>query len=358
MSAAIWFFRGVSKAVSGTADRMDAMQNLRYGISTLDRELRNAGAGTTGSQPTLVYISPTVVVFNADIVANYAGSPTAVNYDPDVSANAVSAPTTSQKFLIPGTSILYPDSTYRTTGGDLSPAETLTYWVTPDSTPGATGLYLLMRQVNNNAPDVVARNLMPFPGQPFFSWLQTDTSGNLFTVATANLPMRHSVPIHGALGDTGVASRIDSIRAVQVSFYASNGLTGTQQVIRALATTIRIPNAGLATQRSCGDQPLFGKTVAATFTGTDTVPVISVSWSPATDETGGQQDVEKYLVYRRTAAGTFAGALNEVAAGQSSYTFKDGAVLNDSTYYYQVTAVDCTPLESTPSASGAVTVPH
>jgi hypothetical protein len=166
------------------------------------------------------------------------------------------------------------------------------------------------------------------------------------------------VPIHGALGDTGVASRIDSIRAVQVSFYASNGLTGTQQVIRALATTIRIPNAGLATQRSCGDQPLFGKTVAATFTGTDTVPVISVSWSPATDETGGQQDVEKYLVYRRTAAGTFAGALNEVAAGQSSYTFKDGAVLNDSTYYYQVTAVDCTPLESTPSASGAVTVPH
>ena len=32
MSGAIWFFRGVNRAVSGTSDRMDAMQNLRYGL--------------------------------------------------------------------------------------------------------------------------------------------------------------------------------------------------------------------------------------------------------------------------------------------------------------------------------------
>jgi prepilin-type N-terminal cleavage/methylation domain-containing protein len=359
MASAIWFFRGVSRAVAGTADRMDAMQNLRYGISTLDRDLRNAGAGTTDWQPTLVYISPTVVVFNADLVSNIAGSPTAVNYNPDVNTNAVSAVTTSQKFAIPGTSIYYPDSTYRTTGGELSPAETITYWVTSDTSSGAaSGTYALMRQVNNNAADVVARNLLPFPGKPFFDWLQTDTLGNLFSVTSANLPMRHSVPIHGALGDTGVASRIDSIRAVSVNFYASNGLTGTQQVLRALATTIRIPNAGLSKQRSCGDQPLFGKAVTATFTGTDTVPVITLTWAPATDETGGQSDVEKYLVYRRTTAGSFAGALQTIPAGQTTYTYKDGTVLNDSTYYYQVTALDCTPLESTPSASNSITVPH
>ena len=30
MSTAVWFFRGVSRAVAGTSDRMDAMQNLRY----------------------------------------------------------------------------------------------------------------------------------------------------------------------------------------------------------------------------------------------------------------------------------------------------------------------------------------
>jgi len=358
MSSAIWFFRGVSKAVAGTADRMDAMQNLRYGISTLDRELRNAGAGTTTYQPTLVYISSNTVVFNADLVSNIPNSPTAVNYNPDVNPNAVSAVTTSQKFAIPGTSIYYPDSTYRTTGGDLSPAETITYWFTADSTASVTGLYLLMRQVNNNTPDVVARNLMPVAGQPFFSWLQTDTIGNLFTVASTNLPMRHTVPFHGALGDTGVASRIDSIRAVSVSLLATNGLSGTQQITRALQTTIRIPNAGLATPRACGDQPLFGKTVTATELGGDTIPQIKLTWAPATDETGGQKDVEKYLVYRRTAASSYAGAMDVVAAGQSSYSYTDGTVRNDSTYYYQVTAVDCTPQESIPSASNGVTVPH
>jgi prepilin-type N-terminal cleavage/methylation domain-containing protein len=357
MAGAIWFFRGVSKAVSGTSDRMDAMQNLRYALSTLDRELRSAGAGTTEQQPTLIYISPTVVVFNADLVSRTPGSPTAVYYNPDADANASNAPTTSQKFYIPGTSIQYPDSSYKTTGGEMSPAETITYWFAPDSsTAGATD-YLLLRQVNNNAPDVVARNLLVYPGRPFFDWLQTDTLGNLFTVASTNLPMRHTVPIHGALGDTGVVSRIDSIRAVRVNLYATNGMTGSQAVTRELVTTVRIPNAGLTKQRSCGDQPIFGKAVTSTFTGTAANPKITLAWLPATDETAGEKDVEKYVIYRRTLLGTFDDALQSIPAGQASYTFNDAAVLNDSTYVYQVTALDCTPLESTPSATTAVIIP-
>jgi len=357
MSAAVWFFRGVSRAVAGTADRMDAMQNLRYAVSTMDRELRNAGAGTTETQPTLVYISPSVVVFNADIVSPIAGSPTAVNYNPDVNPNAANAPTTSQKLTIPTTSIQYPDSTYKSTGGVISPAETVVYWFSADSTPGNSGLYVLYRQVNNNAPDIVARNLLPFPGRPFFDWLQTDSIGNLFSVASTNLPMRHSVPVHGALSDTGVAARIDSIRAVRVNVYASNGKTGSQLIQRALATTIRIPNAGLTKQRSCGDAPLFGKPVTALFTGTAAAPQITLTWTPATDETGGEKDVERYLIYRRTTAGFFDAAQQTIPAGQVAYTYSDATVLNDSTYFYQVTALDCTPLESTPSVSGSVVVP-
>jgi prepilin-type N-terminal cleavage/methylation domain-containing protein len=357
MGAAIWFFRGVSRAVAGTADRMDAMQNLRYAVSTLDRELRNAGAGTTEQQPTLVYISPSVVVFNGDLVSRVAGSPTAVNYNPDADPNAVSAPTTGQRFIVYGTAIQYPDTTYRTTGNALSPAETVMYYFAPDSTTARNDDYVLMRQVNNNPPDVVARNLLVFPGRPFFDWLQTDTIGNLFTVATGNLPMRHSVPIHGALADTGVASRIDSIRAVRMNVYATNGLTGTQQVLRALATTIRVPNAGLTKQRSCGDAPIFAQTVAAVFTGTPDVPQVTLTWLPAIDETAGEQDVEKYVIYRRTLAGTFSDALQTLPAGQASFTYADATVLNDSTYIYQVTALDCTPLESTPAVTAAVVVP-
>jgi prepilin-type N-terminal cleavage/methylation domain-containing protein len=357
MGATIWFFHGVSGAVAGTADRMDAMQNLRYAVSTLDRELRNAGTGTVDAQPTLVYISPSVVVFNADLVSSAPNSPTAVNYNPDADPNTVSAVTTAQAFTIPGTAIQYPDSTYRTTGGQLSPAETVTYWFTPDSTPGKTGLYLLMRQANNTTPTVVAQDLLPFPGRPFFDWQQTDTLGNLFSVAAGNLPMYHSVPIHASTADTGLAARIDSIRAVVVNAYASNGRTGSAQILRELSTSIRIPNAGLAKQRSCGDAPIFGQAVTALFTGTDTVPVVTVSWTPAVDETGGEKDVERYVIYRRTAASTFGGALQSVPAGQVAYSYSDATVLNDSTYYYQVTALDCTPLESAPSTSGAVIVP-
>ena len=357
MGAAVWFFRGISRAEAGTADRMDAMQNLRYAVSTLDRELRNAGAGTTSTQPTLVYISPSVVVFNADLVSPIAGSLTAVNYDPDVNPNAANAPTTAQKFPIPTTTIQYPDSTYWSAPGVVSPAETVTYWLAPDSATGDSGLYLLMRQVNNNRPDIVARDLLPFPGRPFFDWLETDTLGALFSVAAANLPMRHSVPVHGSTADTGLAARIDSIRAVRVNVYASNGRTGSLRVLRALATTIRIPNAGLTKQRSCGDAPIFNQTVTAAFTGTDTVPAVTLIWNPATDETAGEKDVEKYLIYRRTAAGTFDNALQTLPAGQPSYSYKDLTVLNDSTYLYEVTALDCTPLESSPSVTGSVTIP-
>jgi prepilin-type N-terminal cleavage/methylation domain-containing protein len=357
MGGAIWFFQGVSRAVGGTADRMDAMQNLRYALSTLDRELRSAGAGTTEQQPTLVYVSPTVVMFNADLVSRTAGSPTAVNYNPDADPNATNAPTTSQKFYIPGTSIQYPDTTYRTTGTEISPAETILYWFAPDSTKPGLNLYLLLRQVNNNAPDIVARNLLVYPGRPFFDWLQTDTIGNLFSVLSTNLPLRHSVPIHGALGDTGVASRIDSIRAVRVNLYASNGMTGAQQVLRELVTTVRIPNAGLTKQRSCGQEPIFGKAVTATFTGTPATPQVTLTWLPAIDETAGEKDVEKYVIYRRTVAGTFDDALQSVPAGQPAYTFNDAAVLNDSTYVYQVTALDCTPLESMPSTTTPVVIP-
>jgi prepilin-type N-terminal cleavage/methylation domain-containing protein len=357
MGAAIWFFRGVSRAVAGTADRMDAMQNLRFAVSNLDRELRNAGAGTTEEQPTLVYISPSVVVFNGDIVSRVPGSPTAVNYNPDADPNAVSAPTTAQRFVIYGTGVQYPDTTYRTTGGVLSPAETIMYYFMPDTSTARNDDYVLMRQVNNNAPDVVARNLLAFPGQPFFDWLQTDTIGNLFAVATADLPMRHSIPIHGALGDTGVASRIDSIRAVRMYLSSTNGLTGTQELRRSLATTIRIPNAGLTKQRSCGDAPIFAQTVTATFTGTPDVPQVTLTWLPAIDETAGEQDVEKYVIYRRTLAGSFSDALQTLPAGQPNYSYTDASVLNDSTYVYQVTALDCTPLESTPAVTAAVIVP-
>ena len=247
----------------------------------------------------------------------------------------------------------------------ISPAETITYYFTPDTSTVRTDDYVLMRQVNNSPASVVARNLLAFPGRPFFEWLKTDTAGNLQTVsATAAapypaLPWRHQAPIHGSLGDTiQFGAYIDSIRAVRVNIYATNGKSGAQEITRALVTTVRIPNAGLTKQRSCGDAPIFARTVTATFTGTGSVPVVRLTWTPAVDETGGERDIEKYVIYRRTvAAATFDDALQSIPAGQTSYTFDDSSVRNDSTYIFGVTALDCTPLESTAILSAAITIP-
>ena len=97
--------------------------------------------------------------------------------------------------------------------------------------------------------------------------------------------------------------------------------------------------------------------MTATSTGIVGAPKITLTWTPATDETGGEKDVEKYVIYRRLQAGTFDDALQSIPAGQASYTFNDVSVVSGNTYVYQVTALDCTPLESSPSTTAAVLVP-
>jgi prepilin-type N-terminal cleavage/methylation domain-containing protein len=365
MGAAVRFFRGISVSVGKTADRMDTMQNLRYAVLTLDRELRVAGAGTVEVQPTLVYIGASVLTFNADLVSLVPNSPTAVYYNPDADPNASNEVDYANRFTIPTTGVTYPDTTYRTTGGQLSPAETVTYYVTADSTTARTDDYLLMRQVNGSPASVVARNLLAYPGHAFFEWLRTDTLGNLLQVNAAGsspypaLPWRHTAPIHGSLADTTVrGAYIDSIRAVRVYFNATNGKTGADQLTRAMSYTIRIPNAGLTKQRSCGDQPIFGRTVSATLMGDSAAPIVRLVWTPGVDETSGEKDIERYVIYRRNSgAGAFDDALQSVPAGQTSYTFDDPTVKNDTTYVYGVTALDCTPLESSVSVTAAIHIP-
>lgn len=366
LTGALRLFRAVNTSVSGTVDRMDAMQNLRFGITQIDLLLRNAGAGSTDAQPTLVYVNSNVVAFNADWISPVPNSPTAVNYNPDVSPNATNAVTVAQRFTIPTTSVTYPDSTYRTGPGStapLSPAETVIYYFLGDSSTSRTDDYVLWRQVNNDPASVVARNLLAYPGRPFFEWLLTDAAGNLGAVASTDLPLRHAIPIHGSISDTSMgaagakAPNIDSVRAVRINVFATNGLTGIKEIKRSLVTTVRIPNAGLTKQRSCGDAPIFGSGVNVSNIGVAGAPLVRVRWNPATDEAAGEKDVERYLIYRRTAAGAFDDARVTIPAGLTTYAYDDPTVLDDSTYVYGVTALDCTPLESSMSQSASLFVP-
>jgi prepilin-type N-terminal cleavage/methylation domain-containing protein len=345
LTGALRLFRSVNTAVAGTVDRMDAMQNLRFGISQIDLLLRNAGTGTTDAQPTLVYINSSVAAFNVDWISLLPGSATAVNYNPDADPLTTNAPTTAQQFTIPTSAVVYPDSTYRTAGA-ISPAETVVYWFALDTSTARTDDYVLWRQVNNDAPNTVARNLLPYPSRPFFEWLRTDAAGALQSVSAAALPWRHTNPIHGSLTDTGTVAKIDSIRAVRVNIQSTNGLTGSREIRRTLVTTVRIPNAGLTKQRSCGDNPIFTSAVGWSYQGPAGSTRVRITWTAATDETSGEKDVERYLIYRRPQAGAFDDALAQIPAGLATYQYDDPTVLFDSSYVYGVTALDCTPLES------------
>ena len=61
------FFRTEVQAFGNVSGRDDAQQNARYGVSTIDRELRVAGVGVVDPQPLLVQAAPYAITFNAEL---------------------------------------------------------------------------------------------------------------------------------------------------------------------------------------------------------------------------------------------------------------------------------------------------
>ncbi len=111
------------------------MQNSRFALGLLERELRMAGVGVADAQPLLVMAGPTsAVTFNADLVALDTGDYSAVYINPDADSAGVDLMRTSAKITLPGTTKQYPDTNYMYNIGVPSNAETITYWLSRDST--------------------------------------------------------------------------------------------------------------------------------------------------------------------------------------------------------------------------------
>jgi hypothetical protein len=191
-----------------------------------------------------------------------------------------------------------------------------------------------------------------------YYWLATvGGTPTLTQVASASLPWQHTVPIHLALSDTGPVSRIDSVRAVQVSFTVTNGLDSTAERRRALSRFMRLPNVGLANKQTCGDEPILGGALTATWN-----PVaggVDLAWNAAVDEQGGEKDVQRYVIWRRLNTELAFGDpyLSIPPAGQPNYVYTDGDVVSGSAYIYGLAAQDCTPLTSTRVESFQVNIP-
>ncbi|HEX7242447.1 MAG TPA: prepilin-type N-terminal cleavage/methylation domain-containing protein [Longimicrobiaceae bacterium] len=357
---AIAFLRQQEAAFSFGTGRMAVLQNHRFVTDALERDLRTVGSGVPATQPFLVYAGTDVVAFNADYAARDPGDVFAIYVDTAAPPASVQALGRSRRFRLPQTSFLYPDTSYFQRGIN-SPAETILFFFAPDSTTARTDDFVLFRQVNDLPPGVVGRDLLATPGKPFFEYhqlIESDTAaGRVETVASSWLPLRHSAKMHRSAADTGVAARIDRVRAVRVSFTATNGDTGSRAQSRDVSRLIRLPNAGLATLQTCGEAPQLASALsAAPVTLSSGERVVELAWTQGADENGGEKDVVRYVIWRKTQPGADWGdPYLSIPAGRSSYSYQDGDVAPGTTYYYAVAAQDCTPSISSLSSTGAVT---
>lgn len=364
VTGALTMLEGQVRAFSIGTERMAILQNLRFAANTLEKDLRTVGSGVPGNQPFLVYAGADVIVFNADYTSNVAGDISAVYVDTTADAAIVSSLTSARRFVLPGTNFAYPDTTYRQAGAP-SPAETIIFFFTPDTSTARSDDFVLMRQVNDAPPEVVARNLLRTNGGPFFTYLRLSTPANsaptITEVPAGSLPLRHTVPIHLSAADTGAAAAIDSIRAVRVRFTATNGATGPAERQFSMSRVIRMPNAGMAVLRSCGDQPILGTALDARVivdpsTGKDAV---ELTWNAATDEIAGERDAVRYVLWRRLSSEPEWGdPYISIPIGASPYVYVDTRVTPGESYDYALAVQDCTPAHSQPVIKSGVVIPN
>lgn len=359
MGIIVPFFVSQSRTSSTQTNRSEAMRNAQFAFGSIDRDLRMAGIGVGERQPTLVYANNRAITFNADLVERDSAGYTAVYYDPDAEAGTTAVLPRERRIILPLSAFQYPESTYRQTGAGspLSTAETISYWASADSSSPYPNEFVIWRRENDAPPRAVSKGIRLLPGQPLFTYYKSDS---LKVLAPAELPVWHSAPVHDSPADTGVRRVVDSIRVVKVRLDAvARGREASDTIVHRIEGYIRMLNAGLVGRTTCGEAPLFGSPVAAVaLIDPDGVTRrVRISWNRAIDEGGGENDVERYGIYRRRPAEVFTDAFSSVSAGLLNYEFDDLEVLPGEDWIYGIAAQDCSPTLSGITAAPMVTIP-
>lgn len=349
-----------SRAFRAGVDQMSTLQNYRYALNALEKDLRTVGSGVPGQQPFLVYADGDVVAFNADYASNVENDVFAVYSDTSAPDVLVSALRKANAITIPTTLFTYPDTSY-TVAGTNSPAETIIFFVVEDTTAERDDVLNLYRQANGADAELLARSLVRNGDEPFFHYyreVDTDSGTVLEETPSLSLPLRHLEPIHNSPADSGTVGAIDGIRAIGIDFLAWNGRDGEQERLLHVSRTVRLPNAGTAVLRTCGATPLLGSVLQATLVqpgGTGTEWLARLEWNQAIDEAAGESDVIRYVIWRRLY-GTlgWSDPLLSIPAGSATYTYVDARAEAGNTYEYAVAAQDCTPSLSSLAVSAPI----
>lgn len=357
-------FRKQATAVSTQSGRLDAQQNSRFSLSMMDRELRVAGVGVVDAQPLLVMANRLAITFNADLVALDTGDMGSVYITADADSASTDVLRSNNKITLPTTSTQYPETTYMAAAGVPSNAETISYWLTPDTTTGYANEYILWRRVNARATRMVARGIYVGATDTVFHYFKSDSLGNLTEISPAALPLIHNAPIHGLQADTGKSALTDSIRVIRVRlksmFHDIRRKPDTTS--RVLNLSIKLMNAMLIHHVTCGNPPIAPTNVSASVTAANgsTIPqtYVTLSWTASVDDGAGEKDVERYAVYRRLSSQTtFDAPIGSIVGGHASYAFQDADLLSGQQWIYGVSAQDCSPSNSSIVTASQVTIP-
>src|SRR5262249_41936690 len=154
-----------------SSGRQDALQNARYAQNAIDRDLRIAGIGVVNNQPLIVQADKFAITFNADLTTSDSSDPASIYYDPTVDSTATISMNNAAKVQLPLSAKWYPASNYFN-GSIPSRAETISYWVSLDSTSGRGDQYVLFRRVNAAAARVVAKGIIIPAGVSFFTYMR------------------------------------------------------------------------------------------------------------------------------------------------------------------------------------------
>jgi prepilin-type N-terminal cleavage/methylation domain-containing protein len=360
VAGALSFMTSQQEAFSRGTGQLVSLQNLRYAYQLIEIDLSTLGSNVPAGQPSLVYGGDSVVAFSADHTSNRANDASAVYINTDFPSGWVVAP--SAKISIPGAGKNWPDTIYKA-GPVRSPAEFIMLYFEQDGTTARTDDYLLLRKVNQKDPEVVARHLLKLDDRPFFRYYQektfTSAAARLDSIPDSSIPLFHTAVIHGSLADTTSSALTDSVRAIRINFRSTNGRPGVEERLSDVSRIIPLPNAGLGLLRTCGDAPIQTETLNATATLLGGVPSVALSWSPVVDEGAGENDVIRYVIFKRDVpnTGDWGEPFLSIPAGAASYTYTDSAVESGKAYEYAFAAQDCTPTLSSLSSKVGVLVP-
>ena len=354
-------FRKQSTSVANQSGVLDAQQNSRFAISSLERELRMAGVGVVDQQPLLVMANKLSMTFNADLVALDTGDMGSVYINPDADSAAVDVLRTDPGHHAAGNVADVPrddlhveprraeqrrdDLVLAVEGFDQQVRQRIRPVSAPERAPGPRGgpRHRLQRRRYD---------------LPLFQERLAGESHRDSAVGAPGHPHRadpRHPGRHRTLGVVGQHTR--GARAVHDVFHDPRASTPTYRPQRA---TIHLMNAGLLHHSTCGQPPLApgSVTAAVTVANGSTVPqtYVNVSWTKSVDDGAGEKDVIRYAIYRRlSTVTTYDEPFASVPAG--SYSFHDTDVQSGQTWIYAVAAVDCSPATSPTSQSSSVAIP-